>query len=135
APAVVLLGPAGKATAARSWFEARPLFGKRVLVTRPRHQALDFVRRLEVLGAVAYLLPTVDIQPLDDWSHVDDCLTRLGTFDWLVFTSANGVRAFLGRLRQPGRDVRMLGGVRIAAIGPGTADALSDFHLNADLVP
>jgi uroporphyrinogen III methyltransferase/synthase len=135
APAVVLIGPAVGLAPPHSWFEARPLFGKRVLVTRPRQQASDFVRRLEQLGAVPYVLPAVEIQPPDDWSAVDDYLARLGDYDWLVFTSANGVQAFLGRLRQTGRDLRALAGLRLAAIGPGTAEALRAFHLDADLVP
>jgi len=93
------------------------------------------VRRLEQLGAVPYVLPAVEIRPLDDWSEVDDRLARLGEYDWLVFTSANGVHAFLGRLRQTGRDLRALAGLKLAAIGPGTAEALRAFHLDADLVP
>ena len=135
APALILIGPAVGSAPARSWFEARPLFGRRVLVTRPRSQAADFVRRLEQLGAVPYVLPAVEIRPLDDWSEVDDRLARLGEYDWLVFTSANGVHAFLGRLRQTGRDLRALAGLKLAAIGPGTAEALRAFHLDADLVP
>jgi uroporphyrinogen III methyltransferase/synthase len=135
APALILIGPSVGCAPARSWFEARPLFGRRVLVTRPRSQAADFVRRLEQLGAVPYVLPTVEIRPLDDWSEVDARLARLGEYDWLVFTSANGVQAFLGRLRQTGRDLRALAGLKLAAIGPGTAEALRAFHLDADLVP
>jgi uroporphyrinogen III methyltransferase/synthase len=135
APAVVLIGPAVGLAPETSWFEQRPLFGRRVLVTRPRPQAADMVRRLEQLGAIPYVLPAVEIQPLDDWSEVDDRLARLHEYDWLVFTSANGVQALLGRLRQTGRDLRALGGIRLAAIGPATAEALNGFHLNADLVP
>jgi uroporphyrinogen III methyltransferase/synthase len=135
APAVIFVGPVAGQRPARSWFERRPLFGQRVLVTRPRGQAGDFVRRLEQLGAVPYVLPAVEIKPLDDWSAVDAVLARLAEFDWLVFTSANGVHAFLGRLRATGRDVRALGRVKLAAIGPGTADALRGYHLDADLVP
>jgi uroporphyrinogen III methyltransferase/synthase len=135
APAVILIGPAVGLAPVTSWFEQRPLFGRRVLVTRPRHQAADLVRRLEQLGAIPYVLPAVEIRPLDDWSEVDDRLARLREYDWLVFTSANGVEALLGRLRRTGRDLRALAGIRLAAIGPGTAEALKRFHLEADLVP
>src|SRR5207237_1905019 len=70
-----------------------------------------------------------------DWGPVDEALARLGEYQWLVFTSVNGVQAFLRRLRRTGRDLRALGHVRLAAIGPATADALRDYHLEPDLVP
>jgi uroporphyrinogen III methyltransferase/synthase len=106
-----------------------------VLVTRPRHQAGDLVRRLEELGAVPFVLPAVEIREPADWSPVDRALDRLSDYDWVVFTSANGVHALVRRLRQTGRDLRALGPVRLAAIGPGTADALRGYHLEPDLVP
>ncbi|HEX4589799.1 MAG TPA: uroporphyrinogen-III C-methyltransferase [Gemmataceae bacterium] len=135
APAIILLGESAGLAPAVSWFESRPLFGKRVLVTRPREQAAELVRKLELLGAIPVVLPAVEIRPPQDWGEVDDRLSRLGDYDWLVFASANGVQSFLGRLRQICRDLRALAGLRIAAIGPGTAEALRGFHLNADLVP
>ncbi|HEY1378932.1 MAG TPA: uroporphyrinogen-III C-methyltransferase [Gemmataceae bacterium] len=135
APAVIVIGPAVGLAPALSWFEARPLFGKRVLVTRPRQQAGDLVRKLELLGAVPFVLPAVDILPPADWGEVDEYLGRIGEYDWLAFTSANGVQMLLGRLRETGRDLRALAGLKLAAIGPGTAEALRAFHLNADLVP
>jgi len=119
----------------RSWFEARPLYGQRVLVTRPRAQASELMRQLELLGAVPYLLPVVSIEPLPDYTQVDATLRRLRDFDWLVFTSVNGVEALLNRLLTIGLDLRALGHLRIAAIGPATAAALARFHLRADLVP
>jgi uroporphyrinogen III methyltransferase/synthase len=135
APAVIVIGPAVGLAPDLSWFEARPLFGKRVLVTRPRQQAGDFIRKLELLGAVPFVLPGVDIQPPASWAEVDQRLERLGEYDWLVFTSVNGVQSFLGRLRETGRDLRALATVKLAAIGPGTADALRTFQLEADLIP
>jgi uroporphyrinogen III methyltransferase/synthase len=134
-PAVIVIGPAVGLAPERSWFEARPLFGKRVLVTRPRQQAADFVRKLELLGAVPFVLPAVEILPPEDWTEVDARLARLDSYDWLVFTSVNGVQSFLGRLREIGRDIRSLSGLKLAAIGPGTAEALRAYHLEADLVP
>ncbi|MFO0844377.1 MAG: uroporphyrinogen-III C-methyltransferase [Gemmataceae bacterium] len=135
APALVVVGDAVALRERIAWFEGRPLFGKTVLVTRPRHQAGDMVRKVEALGGQALVLPAVEIRPPDDWGPVDRALARLGEFSWLAFTSANGVGAFLGRLRATGRDLRALGGLRLAAIGPATADALRAYHLEPDLVP
>jgi uroporphyrinogen III methyltransferase/synthase len=135
APAIIVVGPVVDLRRRLAWFEQRPLFGKRVVVTRPRGQAGDLVRRLEELGAVTHLLPVLDILPPPDWSAVDRCLAGLAEYDWLVFTSANGVHALLGRLRAIGRDLRALGPVRLAAIGPATAEALRGYHLEPDLVP
>jgi uroporphyrinogen III methyltransferase/synthase len=118
-----------------SWFERRPLFGRRVLITRPRHQAVGLAQRLAELGALTYVLPTVEIDPPTDWAPVDRALHQLSTYAWVVFTSANGVTAFVERLRALGLDLRALGGVRLAAIGPKTAEALRTVHLQPDLVP
>jgi uroporphyrinogen III methyltransferase/synthase len=104
-------------------------------VTRPRHQAGDLVRRLEELGANPYVLPTVEIRPPADWGPVDQALARLSDYHWLVFTSVNGVQMFVQRLRHSGRDLRALGHLKLAAIGPSTADALRGYHLVPDLVP
>jgi uroporphyrinogen III methyltransferase/synthase len=135
APLVTVVGPVVALRDALGWFERLPLFGRGVLVTRPRHQAADMVRRLELLGAVPYLLPTVEVRDPPDWGPVDAALAGLGRYGWLVFTSANGVHALLRRLRQTGRDLRTLGGVRLAVIGPSTAEALRSYHLEPDLVP
>ncbi len=112
-----------------------PLAGQRVLVTRPRSQAGELVAHLERLGAACLLLPAVAIVPLEDWSAVDERLANLAAYHWLVFTSANGVRALVGRLRETGRDVDALGHLRLAAIGPATAEALRGFGLEPELVP
>jgi uroporphyrinogen III methyltransferase/synthase len=135
APAVVIVGSVAALRPRLAWAESRPLFGKRVLVARPRHQAGDMVRRLEELGAVPVVLPAVEVREPADWSAVDRALADLPGYDWLVFTSANGVHALLRRLRQTGRDLRALGGVRLAVIGPGTAEALRGYHLEPDLMP
>ncbi len=135
APALVFVGPVVALRGRLSWLERRPLLGKRVLVTRPRHQAGDLVRRLELLGAVPLVLPAVEIGPPVDWAPVDRAIDALDSYQWLVFTSANGVSAFLDRLRERGRDLRALGGIRLAAIGPGTAEALRGNRLEPDVVP
>src|SRR5439155_22740053 len=118
-----------------AWFEGRPLFGKRVLVMRPRGQAADLLRLFEEYGAETVLLPTVEIREPADWGPVDRALSDLPGYDWLVFTSGNGVHALVRRLRETGGDLRRLGPVKLAAIGPATADALRSYHLEPDLVP
>lgn len=135
APAIVIIGNVVALRHELTWFEQRPLFGKRVLVTRPSHQAGDLVHRLELLGAVTHVLPAVEIREPDDWSPVDAALAKLNHYSWLVFTSANGVHAFIGRLKMVGKDLRALGASQLAAIGPQTAQALRHYHLEPDLVP
>lgn len=136
-PALVLIGPVAGLKPAASWFEARPLVGLRVLVTRPRHQALPFMRQLELLGAVPFLLSAIEFQPPTDGDPADAAIRRLreGDHDWVVFTSANGVTAFLQRLTALDFDARAFGRAKIAAIGPATAAALAEYHLVADLTP
>jgi uroporphyrinogen III methyltransferase/synthase len=114
---------------------SRPLSGKRVLITRPRSQAGDMAARVEALGGEPIRLPTVDITEPADWSPVDRAIERFADYQWLVFTSSNGVHAFIQRLRQTGRDLRALGGCKLAATGPATADALRGYHLEPDLTP
>jgi len=135
APAVVIVGPVVSLRRELAWFEAGPLFGKRVLVTRPRHQASELVNGLILLGAVPYVLPAVEIREPPDWAPVDRALARLASYHWLVFTSANGVEYLLNRLPRVGLDLRALGPLRLAAIGSKTADALRRFHLEPDVVP
>jgi uroporphyrinogen III methyltransferase/synthase len=135
APSLVLIGPVVSLRERINWFERRPLFGKRVLVTRPRHQAGGMIRQLEELGAVPVALPTVEIREPPDWTPVDTALGQLARYQWLVFTSTNGVRFFFQRLLKTGRDLRALGSIHLAAIGPSTDDALRTYHLKADLIP
>jgi uroporphyrinogen III methyltransferase/synthase len=135
APALTIIGDVVWLRSQLAWFEQRPLHGRRVLVTRPRGQAGPLLARLEQLGAVPLLLPTVEIRPPADWGPVDRAIAGLADYQWLVFTSVNGVHAFVGRLLELGRDLRALGGVRLAAIGPATAEALRGYHLVPDLVP
>jgi uroporphyrinogen III methyltransferase/synthase len=134
-PVLFIVGEVASRGGDWSWFENRPLFGQRVLVTRPLHQADDLARPLAELGADVLVQPAIEIQPIDDLNIIDRALERLDRFDWLVFSSSNGVRHFLERLPAIGRDVRALSHLRIAAIGPGTAEELARFHLRADLVP
>jgi uroporphyrinogen III methyltransferase/synthase len=137
APGLILIGEVVALRAAHPWFDARPLFGQRVLVTRPAHQAESMVRKLEHLGAVVTRMPVVEIREPADFTPLDRALEQLrrGEWDWLVFTSANGVHALLRRLDALGRDLRDLGSVKLAAIGPKTAEALREYRLRADVVP
>jgi uroporphyrinogen III methyltransferase/synthase len=132
---VAIIGPVVNLRPSVEWFERQPLFGRGVLVTRPRHQAAELVARLEELGAIVYLLPTVEVREPADWGPVDALLAQLARYQWLVFTSVNGVHAFLGRLLSTGRDLRALGSIRLAVIGPSTADALRSYRLEPDFVP
>jgi uroporphyrinogen III methyltransferase/synthase len=132
---LVIVGEVVKLRHNLAWFESRPLFGRRVLVTRPRGQENEMLRQLESLGASVSLLPGVEIREIGDWGPVDRAIANLASYGWLVFTSANGVRAFIARLLHAGRDLRALGTVKLAAIGPATADALRRFHLEPDVVP
>lgn len=135
APSLVIIGEVVTLREELAWFESRPLLGQRILVTRPRQQARDLMAQLEELGAVVSVLPAVEIREPADWAPVDRALGHLADYQWLVFTSANGVDAFVRRLRQTGRDLRALGSLRLAVIGPATADALRRYHLEPDLVP
>jgi uroporphyrinogen III methyltransferase/synthase len=135
APAIVIIGPVVSLRPQLAWFEQRPLFGKRVLVTRPRQQAAELIHRLEELGALPFSLPALAVREPADWTQVDRALTNLADYDWLVFTSVNGVHALLRRLRQLGRDLRALGNIKLAAIGPATAAALRAYFLEPDVVP
>ncbi|MBI2467561.1 MAG: uroporphyrinogen-III synthase [Candidatus Rokubacteria bacterium] len=124
------------AAGARSVLAAeRPLAGRRVVVTRPRAQAARFAALLEAYGAEVVALPTIRLEPPEDWRPLDEALARLSDFDWVVFTSANGVAAFRRRLARAGRDRTALGRARVAAIGPETAQALRTAGIEAEVVP
>jgi uroporphyrinogen III methyltransferase/synthase len=118
-----------------AWQERKPLFGKRIVVTRPRTQASELAERLEDLGAEVIPLPTIEIVPPESYAQLDAALRRPADFDWLLFTSANGVSAFFERLRHLDLDVRAWHPVHIAAIGPQTADALRRHAVRVDLTP
>ena len=134
-PSITIVGDVVGFRSQFSWFEELPLFGKTVLVTRSRAQASALAARLAEAGALAIEAPTIDIRPVEDFSAVDAALGRLGEFEWIVFTSPNGVEATLDRLLATGLDARRLAPCKIAAVGPGTAAALSQRGLKADLMP
>lgn len=114
------------------WYERRPLFGRRVVVTRARDQASELVERLRMLGATTVELPVIEIAPpADGGARLRQAAASLGEYAWVVFASANAVRSLCASLR----DARAFGSARVAAVGPGTADALATFGVVADLVP
>lgn len=135
-PALLVVGEVVRRHTGLNWYEERPLFGQRILVTRPTDDLDRSAADLEALGAEVIAAPTVQILPVEDARPLDDTIERLAEFDWLVFTSSNGVKAFFRRLIEVrGLDLRAVGHLKLAAIGPSTAEALASFHLNADLVP
>lgn len=134
-PILVVVGAVAGLAETASWFASRPLFGTSVLVSRPVDQAAPLRAALEELGAEVLTQPAIRIGPPADWAPVDSALSQLDDYDWLLFSSSNGVRFLLDRLAAVGGDLRRLGGVRLAAIGPGTAEELLRYRLRADLVP
>lgn len=134
-PVVTVVGEVSKLREKLSWLERKPLFGRRILVTRARHQASELRRRLESLGAEVEEFPAIEIAPCDDFGPLDRAISKLEEFQWIIFTSINGVNAFFERLWHQGEDVRKLKGIRLAAIGPGTSRALASRGLRVDLVP
>jgi len=133
-PALVIVGPVAALAANRSWFAQRPLFGVRVLVTRPAHQSAELAEAFTELGAQVLTQPAIEILPPIDWASVDQAIDQLDRYDWLVFSSANGVRSLLDRILES-RDLRALARIKLAAIGSGTAEELARYHLRADIVP
>ncbi len=136
-PVTVILGEVVREAESVDWFADRPLFGQRVLVTRPSHQANALAELLEEQGAGVLLQPAIEIAALHDWSEVDQAIEQQTRqpFDWIVFSSGNGVRSFLNCILETGHDLRALAGARLAVIGSATASALAEYHLNADLTP
>jgi uroporphyrinogen III methyltransferase/synthase len=134
-PAIAIVGPVSELSHKLSWFEKRPLFGRTILITRPHDQIADLECRLAELGAETIRSPVIEITDPPDWAPVDNVLRRIGEFDWIVFSSVNGVRQTLDRLLALGRDMRSLAQIKIAAIGPATAKALCRYGLRADLQP
>ncbi len=135
APSLAIIGDCVRVRAQAKWFEDRPLFGKVIAITRPEDQADTAIEQATALGALPLPLPLIEIGSPDDWAPVDVVLSRLEAFDWLVFTSVNGVHGLLQRLWDQGGDARRLGSIKIAAIGPSTAAALKEYGLRADVVP
>jgi uroporphyrinogen III methyltransferase / synthase len=134
-PAVLVVGGVVELAESLKWWENRPLWGKNAVVTRSREQASRLVDALTAAGARCLEVPTIEIAPPVDFAPLDEALQHLGRYDWVIFTSANGVSAFMDRLFQQGLDGRVLGRAKIAVIGPATGEALKKYGLLADVVP
>lgn len=135
APAVAIIGNVVKERENLNWFEGRPLFGKKVVVTRTRSQASELSKQLSDLGADVIEIPTIKIEHPDDRMEFVEGVGQVHTYDWLVFTSPNGVERFFEAFFSIYDDARSIGGVRIAAVGPGTAKKIKEYRLAVDLVP
>jgi uroporphyrinogen III methyltransferase/synthase len=135
APAIIVVGKVVDLRNTLKWFETRPLLGKRIIVTRAREQASDLVRQLSDLGAECLEYPTIKIVPAENLKPMDEVIKNLSAYDWIVFTSVNGVKFFFERLFEMGLDVRDLNHIRTAAIGPATAERLFEFGLKSDIIP
>ncbi len=135
APAVTVIGDVVKLRGRLNWFEARPLFGQRVVVTRERGQAREFVGGLEECGAEVLEVPAVRFTMPSQREPMVEALAGLNGYDWLIFTSANGVKWFFDSFFRAFKDLRDLGGLRIAAVGPATAACLEALHLQVNVMP
>jgi uroporphyrinogen III methyltransferase/synthase len=134
-PAITVIGEVVSLRDGLKWFEQLPLFGKRIAITRAREQAGVLREELAALGAEVIEIPTIEIRPPDSWEPLDAAIRRLEEFDYLLVTSANGVRNFLARLAASGRDVRALKGLTIGAIGPASAAEFARTGVKVDLLP
>ncbi|MBT3615638.1 MAG: uroporphyrinogen-III C-methyltransferase [Verrucomicrobia bacterium] len=135
APAVTVIGTVSTLRDTLNWYENRPLFGQRVVVTRNRREAGKLSGQIRELGAEVLEIPTIKILPPTRNEPLIEAITGIGSYDWIIFTSANGVEHFFDYFFKAFRDVRDLGSVRFAAVGPATAKKLREFHLNIDLMP
>ena len=134
-PAVTVIGEVARLRNQLNWFEKRPLFGKRIVVTRSREQASELVQQLTELGSDVLEIPTISIKPPKKIGPLREAIEGVGLYDWLVFTSPNGVEAFFREFFAKYKDVRSLGVVKIAAIGEVTTQKLAELHLEVDLQP
>ncbi len=134
-PALIIVGEVVRLRSTIDWFERRPLFGRRMVVTRTREQASELVALLEENGADCLEYPTLHMEPVRDYSILDQALTEIGQYEWLLFTSINAVTWFFRHLNELDMDVRSLGGPKIAVVGRATAGKLRDYGLRVDLIP
>ena len=134
-PVIAVIGDVAGLRETLRWFDNRPLFGKRALVTRTRAQAGKLSQRLEALGAIAVEAPTIEIQPLDDYMELDNVVKRLTDYDWILFSSGNAVEAVFDRIDALNLDSRAFAGTQIACIGPDTSSILQRHGIIPDLIP
>ncbi len=134
-PSIIVVGGVVSLREKLKWFENKPLFGKRVLVTRSRSQASVFAEKIEHLGGEPWEFPTIEINPPDDFGPMDRAIEAIGQFDWLILTSVNGVQYFFDRLRFNKKDIRALNGLKICAIGPKTREEIEKYGIFCEFMP
>lgn len=134
-PSIIIVGDVVKLKEKLDWFETKPLYKKQIIVTRAREQASDFACLLENQGAFPIQFPTIKTVPPDSWESLDHAIQSIDKYDWLIFTSVNGVKYFLDRLRENQKDIRDLKGIKLCAIGPKTAEVIEKLGINIDFVP
>ena len=134
-PALTIVGEVVNLKPHSDWYETLPLFGKTVVVTRPEAQSEAFMHGLLERGAEPFLFPVIETVPPEDWIPLDHAIQKLDSYDGLIFTSVNGVKFFMRRLKEKGKDVRELKGLRLYAIGPKTEKAVNALGINVDVVP
>jgi uroporphyrinogen III methyltransferase/synthase len=134
-PAILIVGRVAGLRQHLRWFDERPLFGKRIVITRSREQSGELVDLLESLGAEPVEAPMIRVAPPDDYGPLEKAVSEAGSYDWIIFTSANGVDSFMRRVNAGNGDVRDLKGVKLVAIGPATEDRLGRHGLKVDLKP
>ncbi|MEA2679594.1 MAG: uroporphyrinogen methyltransferase / synthase [Candidatus Binataceae bacterium] len=135
APAVIVVGECAALGRELNWFEAMPLFGRRIVITRAAHDAGEIAARIRALGGEAIEFPTIETALPSSYEILDRAIAEIGSFDWIVFTSANGVDHFVDRMRTNARDLRAVGRAAIAAIGPITANRVRHYALNIAAMP
>ena len=134
-PALTIVGEVVNLKSHTDWFETLPLFGKTVVITRPEEQSDAFMHALLERGTEPYLFPVIETVPPKDWQPLDDAIDHLDSYDGLIFTSVNGVKYFIHRLKENGKDIRELKGLRLYAIGPKTEQAVNALGIKVDVVP
>lgn len=134
-PAIIVVGEVVRLREKLNWWEKKPLFGKKILITRTQEQASEMAKMLRTLGAKCYVVPTIAIVPPLNWEPLDNAIAQLNKYDWCLFTSVNGVKYFRQRLESLGKDVRVMNNVKIGVIGEKTAQALKEWGIFPDLMP
>ncbi|GJM15896.1 MAG: uroporphyrinogen III methyltransferase [Thermodesulfobacteriota bacterium] len=134
-PGIVVVGEVVRLRKIINWYESKPLFGKTIIVTRPKSQATEFIKLLEEQGAQVISFPTIEIRTPDSYKALDKAINNIEKYDWIIFTSVNGVTSFFNRLRDIGKDIRELHSAKIAAIGEVTAQEIENLGMKVDIVP
>ncbi|MBI5206748.1 MAG: uroporphyrinogen-III C-methyltransferase [Candidatus Firestonebacteria bacterium] len=135
APAIVVMGDVVKLRNKLQWFDIKPLFGKKIIITRAKDQSAEFTELLENEGAEVIEFPTIEIVPVSDYSKLDEAIENISRYNWLIFTSVNGVKYFFDRLKNKEKDIRIISNIKICAIGPKTGEEIEKKGLKIDYLP